>query len=64
MLFYDITSVNLIDQTGKIVYTSVVSSASSNFTVELPNTLTTGVYLLQSNNRKGELVNTSKIVIE
>ena len=60
----NISSISIVDQTGKIVYSNEFANLNANITLEIPNTLTTGVYLLQSNNRQGELVNTTKLIIE
>lgn len=60
----NISSISIVDQTGKVVYSIEVNIFNNHLNVEIPNILSTGVYLIQSNNRQGKLVSTSKLIVE
>lgn len=58
---FNISNIVLVDQSGKIVLENEISGNSN---LSIPNTVTSGAYLLNSYDSNGTIISTNKIIIE
>jgi type IX secretion system substrate protein len=58
---FDLTNVVLVDQAGKVVLENQMNGKSN---LSIPNSVSTGTYLLNSYDVNGTIISTNKIIIE